>query len=56
MSVYDRPSLEKIIDFCSAGWREADQAAGLADDEKGRRKQTYNAVFHFAQGLLEEQP
>ena len=32
MSDYDSQSLQKIIDFSSAGWREADRATGLADD------------------------
>jgi hypothetical protein len=51
-----RQAFQKIIDFCSAGWREADQAPGLTDDMKNDQKQAYNAVFHFARDLMDGKP
>jgi len=48
-----RQLLRKVIDFCSAGWLEADQAPDQTDDAKDGQKRAYNAVYHFAQDLLD---
>jgi hypothetical protein len=51
-----RRAVQKIVDSCSDGWREADPATGPTDDMKAGQKRAYNAVFHFARALLDELP
>ncbi len=56
MTAIGRESLQKVIDFCSAGWREADQATGQTDALKDGQKKAYNAVFYFARDLMDGKP
>jgi hypothetical protein len=54
-----RKALQRIIDYCSRQWTEADTGFGTlppTPDEQTGMKHTYNSVFHYARALLDEFP
>ena len=52
-----RAALEKVLDYCSRKWLEADQAAAGAippPDMLTGEKKAYNEVFHYIRVLLDD--